>query len=318
MGMKAWNVQWLNHNSQRKYPLAEDATGLDTTGGFSIPDNFLVGLKLSVHHSSEFAPDRFLIRRVVSYSTGYSVVIAYQPTVGDPVEVASFSVPTSGMGDGDAVFPVGGLGDLADWMGHATIGTLDAIDEQPGGAWTFNLAGGRLDADAIQPILRSVSSLTIVNSGQVSDPITGPVRLVAGTNCQLVPSEAGGITTITINFLQGEGTIQDCGCEEGVDVGLPIRTINGISPNDARNFFVSGTTCLQVTSVTNGIRLDDTCSSPCCGPAELERITEDLQFLSAQAAAIKAMADDLGVSVRTMDLIVLGAKLGDQPCIGGS
>ena len=30
-----WNIEWLNQNSQRNYPLSEEATGYDITGAYA-------------------------------------------------------------------------------------------------------------------------------------------------------------------------------------------------------------------------------------------------------------------------------------------
>ena len=37
MPLSQWNLEWLDHNSQRNYPLAEDATGFDETSSFQLP-----------------------------------------------------------------------------------------------------------------------------------------------------------------------------------------------------------------------------------------------------------------------------------------
>ena len=46
MPLSQWNLEFLNHNAQRSYPLTADATKQDLTGSFVIPDDFLVGLDL--------------------------------------------------------------------------------------------------------------------------------------------------------------------------------------------------------------------------------------------------------------------------------
>ena len=49
MPIGIWNLEWLNHNSQRSYPLAEDATKTDITGTFTLPDDFILGLYFPIH-----------------------------------------------------------------------------------------------------------------------------------------------------------------------------------------------------------------------------------------------------------------------------
>jgi hypothetical protein len=66
-----WNLEWLNHNAQRAYPLADDATGPDETGAFKLPDNFLVELDLPVHAGLNVGPAGFFVLPSAAYAGGY-------------------------------------------------------------------------------------------------------------------------------------------------------------------------------------------------------------------------------------------------------
>ena len=78
MPLSTWNLEWLNHNSQRNYPLADDASGYDSTGTFQIPDDFLVQLDIPIHSAMDMDPAKFFIRQIVAASTGYSIIVSYQ------------------------------------------------------------------------------------------------------------------------------------------------------------------------------------------------------------------------------------------------
>ena len=43
MPLSQWNLEFLNHNAQRSYPLTDESTKTDTTNSFTIPDDFIVG-----------------------------------------------------------------------------------------------------------------------------------------------------------------------------------------------------------------------------------------------------------------------------------
>jgi len=56
---KILSTDWLNENSLRNYPLADDATGLDTTGSFTLPKDLLVDAIFPVDTSLNLDPGGF-------------------------------------------------------------------------------------------------------------------------------------------------------------------------------------------------------------------------------------------------------------------
>lgn len=312
-----WNLEFLNHNSQRRYPLADTANGTDTSNSFTIPEDFIVELDLPIHAGLDVASGRFFIKRIDAYSIGYAVIVGYAPTDGDPIDAATALIPrqTFATGTKNVVFSLGGVSNFADTVGKIVIGSLTGIDLQPAGSWFFEFTAGQLDPDAIRPIIAGVSSIKVINGSQESAKFYGDVELVAGTNCQLVPILVGGdLAKIRINFIQGEGSIEDCTCYGDAALTTPIKTINGVPPTTSGGFSFAGTTCLQIEPITNGIKFVDTCASPCCGATELERITQDLERLAQQATNIEGFLSRLQISVQTMDMVVLGSRLNDKSC----
>jgi hypothetical protein len=308
-----WNLQWLNHNAQRRYPIAQDTTVTDTTGVFIIPDDFIVELDLPVSAGMNVDPGQFFILNIGAFASGFSVVVGYQPAAGgQPIPVASALIPIQ-THQRNTLYALGGIAPFDDTIGKIMIGDLTNILKQPPGFWTFTLLTTRLEPDAIRPILRGVTSITCVNGDQVSLPLFGDIQFVAGSNMQIVPVIDGGQTSIRFSAIDGAGTIDQCVCD-GAAQGGPILRIDGIGPTAGGDFFIVGTTCLQIEPITNGIRLVDTCAQPCCGCPELERVTQDLQLLRQQAAGVQEFVSLLQNSVTAMDMVVLGSRLGDRGC----
>lgn len=308
-----WNQDWLSQNANRAYPLAQDATRLDATGSFTVPNDFLVGLKLPVAAGADVEPGKFFVRRIGSYGNGYTVTIGYAGDDGD-VDVATGVLSREAHTE-NQTYNLGGLGDFYDSRGFFTVGVLDAIDEQPTGFWTFDLAGGRLETDAIVPDLRGVSALIVVNGTSRSAPITGDVELVALANIQLVPSLVSDEDPqIGISAIQGEGLISDCGCGGPLD-SPPIRRIDGISPTAAGDFTLLAGTCLEFTELANGLQLNNPCSKPCCGCPDTVAINAKLQELGDQVVTLRTFLGRLESSVQTMDSTVLSTKLNDRGCV---
>jgi len=315
MPLGHWNVEWLNHNSQRSYPLADDASGLDDSGDFELPDDFIVELDLPVHAGMDVDPARFFIKHIGAYSTGYAVIVGYQPSAGDAITVASALIPRQTHARNTA-YALGGIEPFDDTVGKLVIGKLDNIDEQPPGYWNFSLENARLEPDAVRPIIRGVSSVVCVNGDQRSLPLRGVLELQAGQNMQIIPILVSGQDPIIrFNAIDGEGTIDECVCEGDAAPTDPIKRINGVAPTPTGDFNIIGTDCLQIEVIANGIRLVDKCSAPCCDCKDLERITRDLERLNSQAATVNDFVERLRDSVNTFDLIVLGSKLGDRGCV---
>jgi len=70
MPLSQWNLEFLNHNAQRSYPLTADATKIDTTGSFTIPDDFLVGLDIPVSTAMNMESGQFFIRQLGLFASG--------------------------------------------------------------------------------------------------------------------------------------------------------------------------------------------------------------------------------------------------------
>lgn len=305
MPARNWNLSWLSHNSQRAYPLVDDATAKDTSGSFSLPTDFLVELYLPVHAGLSVLPGRFLLHSVGVYSAGYSVVVGYDD--GTTIHKVASAVIAKSTHAKNAVYALGGIGDFADTMGRVVIGNLANIDRQPAGLWQFDLSGSRLESDCIRPIIRGIPSIRAKNGAEVSDPAYGHIVLSAGTNCRIdVIRQVDAPVEFRINAIQGAGLNELCGCLDTGDA-VPIRRINGIPPTTSGDFTVLGSDCLRVDEIVHGIQLNDTCSEPCCGCKELETITSALEAIRVQAATAEHILASLESRVTQMDMAVLGA-----------
>jgi hypothetical protein len=311
-----WNLEWLNHNSQRAYPLAADATATDTTNSFELPEDFIVDLYLQVPVSADIEPSRFFIKNIGSFQTGFSIVVGYQSSFLGPINIASASIARQAATP-DSVFRLTGIGDFVDAIGFVVIGRLEAIDLQPTGFFTFALDDGRLEAEPIRPQLRGVSALIAVNGADRSNRLQEDIELIAGANMRItaIPAVGGSLPKIRFDAIEGEGLTEDCVCED-TGVGPEIRTINGIGPSLTGNVNISGSTCVSITSEANGITINDTCSEPCCGCEELEAVTTDLEALRTKARTLEVFVTNLEASVTQTDQVILGSRLTDKGCLG--
>ena len=308
-----WNLQWLNHNSQRSYPLTEQATKTDITETITLPDSFIVGLYLTIHSGLAFAPNNFFIRTVVIAPTGFTLTVGYTAD-GITTDVATAVIAKNNYIPNQS-YALGGVNNFDDCVGRVVLGVLDEINKLPIGAYTFDLAGGALETDAIRPMIRAVSRLRVLNNNELSAPIYGDVVLVAGTNVRLSVASVASTTEITFDAIAGTNLNQDCQCAVP-QTGACITCINGVCSTDG-TFTFAQDECISIQPITNGLSFADTCASPCCGCTELDAITQQINRFGDGVTTLQNFVTRLGSEVAQMSLVVLGSKLGDTSCKTG-
>lgn len=305
-----WNLQWLNHNSQRSYPLTERATKKDITGTITLPDSFIVALYLPIHSGLSFAPNNFFIKSLLIAPTGFNVVVGYANGTTS-VEVAAANVIRANYQPNKS-YALGGVGAFDDCVGRIVLGALDEIDKLPPGLYEFNQTGAELETDAIRPMIRGVSRLRVLNNTEYSDAIYGDVTLVAGTNVRITTATVGDETHITFDAIANANLNENCFCEVSEEPDC-IRCINGVCSSDG-NFVLAADECVQITAMTNGLKIADTCAQPCCGCTELDAIINQIDRFGDGVTTLQNFITRLGSEVTQMSLVVLGSRLGDSGC----
>lgn len=298
-------VDWLNQNSQRNFPLSDEATVTDVLGGFQLPEDFIVDLIIPVSYAAGRDIGKFHLMEVGVFGNGITLKIGYGGVWGagewatEPVEVGRLSI--SDTHTENSSYFIYGIGDFADSIGKVTIGELDTLFTFSG-VYSFDIAGGRIVPSCIRPDIRSVSSLRVVNGNDTSDPLYGDVELVAGPNIQLTVENG----KVRIDAIESDNLNTDCGCVTQADITLadPIRSINGILPNADGNITLSGARCINVSNLTNAIELDDECATPCCNSEELEVILTDLNQLSRDVRLHNTTMQLIEVRLQQLETLV--------------
>lgn len=310
MAVVNWNLEWLNHNENRAYPLASDATREDQSGTFKLPNSFFVDMTLSVSPSVvNFQPSGFFIYQLGSLPSGFSVIVGYKPETTAAQRVATFNVDRASFIPYSS-YRLRGVDNFSDVEGYVTLGHLSEIDAQPPGLFTFDLAGGRLEVSAIHPQIRGVTGIRAVNNNNESDVMRGVVKLIAGRNCRLtldVPT-----STVRIDFIDGAGTVAACDCDTDITIGSPVYTINGVAPDSSGNFNLVGDECLTLTGLSGGIKLIDKCSQPCCSCPEYAAVKSALQLIDAKLRTVENFATRLDSAVSQFSGTILSTTIKDR------
>jgi hypothetical protein len=310
----AWGLEWLNSNSVRSYPLADSATKVDESATLRLPDSIILGLYFPVNAGVNVQAENFFIRNITVFASGLSISLAYDDGTGDYPIVAVIAVSFLNHTEYKS-YALVGSGVFSDSVGKIVLGRLEDLKNLPSGQFLFSYEGGKLDTDCVRPTIRGVSSLVLVNGNDRTNKLTGEIELVAGTNMQLsVVSSPGQPTQIRFDAISGEGLSKNCVCTTDDTIAPCIRTINGIPPTVVGDFTIAIDEGLTLVPTSNGIKLQDASSKPCCGCTELEAVTRDLTRFGDAALTFQNYLNRLEGSVNRMNLTVLGSRLGDAAC----
>lgn len=299
-----WNIDWLNANSQRNFPLSDVATRKDASGDFTLPNDFLVDLVWPVQADVTIDPSLFHVAAVGIFGGGVTLALGYNGTV-----IGNVSIPSAGFAPFNSYY-IAGTGNFFDSVGKVVIGSLTAI-MQNSGAYTFTLSGGRLEPSVIRPDLRGVSALYVKNIDEVSDAIQGDIILEAGTNfkVEMMPAEPGEPARIRLSAINGEGLDQACSCNENTDLPA-IKSINGVFPDLRGRVNLLGDDCIKVTGAANSVKLEDDCSKPCCGCEELNVVTAALANVLSQVVSLENLAYRLETNLNALQTNLIASKVG--------
>jgi hypothetical protein len=296
MANKIWQDSWPDRNRQRNYPLAEDVTCLDNTGAFRIPEDFILGLRLPIDSGMIPDPGRFFLQTIAAFSTGYQITLGYHSIAGDIFSVAVAQISAENF-EPNTVVLLTGQGDFAESIGHLMIGRLDSIARQPVGQFSFSLSTARLEPDCITPDIQGISAFRVRNRGVLSRRITADIEIAAGRNSRITVADGN---KIVIDFIDGEGSVAACECEEAP--GVPITHINGVGSGSNGDIGLAASNCLGVSSPGAGqLALSNSCAEPCCGCPELEAMAQKQSTYPSALESLKGFIlrlDALGTSIQ--------------------
>jgi hypothetical protein len=305
-----FNENWLAQNENRAYPLAFDAQAEDITGSFVLPTNLLLAMQLSVPALDNIDPARFFLSSIILTASGLTVRLSYDSGTSYTL-VGSAVIPFDSHTSKDS-YAISGANDFDDVTGKVVVGNITGL---PAGQFDFSPEGGKLDPDVCRPFLRGLRGLIVQNSDDQEIELTGIVSLNSGTNIRFTVDGAETDTpTVRVDAIEGEGLNQGCECE--TQVGDPIRTINLVRPTTGGDISVIGDDAIDITVITNGIQIVNTKAKPCCGCAELEALTQRLEFFGGAKATLESFLNRLQGEVGNTLTNLLGSKLNDVPCYG--
>ena len=293
------NVEWLNQNLLRAYPIHEnaDTTPLLKSGAAA------VGLHIPTCLITDFAFTLAFdeVDGTVPSLTGISHAgggFSLEISLGNRV----LTTVTVNIADHvvNSAYRVYGVGDNADCSGWIVLGDLDrAAEELPEGVYRFNAGQVPFEVSTLRMAPRGVRSITAVGKYGLKTymPLYGNVRIIAGSDISVRNDDSLNAIWLQAESKTGYARTEPCQCGEAS--GRHVSSINGMSV-DAVQIIGDGT-CISVETVNNAtdkqVKIRDTCSTPCCGCNELNFVESAVATLNHSIAVLQAYADTLNARI---------------------
>ena len=276
----AENLDFLNLNSLRNFPIKEGLNKTSSDGVFIIPDDLIVDFVMS---ASSTVGDEFYISKIVNLPETVTIEIsnvtsAVCGTIVIPVSTHTlykeyYLNPSN-------LYP--------NANGKMVIGSLDTINTLPFGTFAFpglpdsGDTNTTFETRTIIPCLGTISKFLFTNADGSSFAVTGDVVLTAGKNIKFRQVSSN---TVAIDAGEGLGLNASCNADKP-----SIKTINSISPDIHGNFTLAVSDCAKFTplsGVVSGLTLSDICCKPCLGCDEIGELTTRLMTIESELLKLR-------------------------------
>jgi hypothetical protein len=273
--------EWLNINAGRAFPLAENASRLDSSGSVKLPDSLIVAAQISM--TPDYAAGTFYVSRVGGFPDRVVVTISYLDADGISREIASV-VALAVTHTTNTTYPFTGVNSDAVLLGSITLGDLSEAMQAVPGLTDFDATSTPFEVSALFVATPALKALEFYNGSTLIQSFTDIAVLRPGENIRLTRIND---TTIRIDAIAGENLVSPAECENAEPVPPCIRTINGVAPDENGNFQLEGGSCLDINVQVGTITITDVCAKSCCGCDELEAIVQGLQAVEQQLITLR-------------------------------
>jgi hypothetical protein len=285
--MSTINPGWLNQNSQRTYPFAEDSRLRPTLDGVPSEDyRFPLGGVLDLMLETSKPDDVRSVYMSTFTLAGGVATIAFSDVASRELLASASCTRTD-----DTYTPVNftGFGKHDDIRGTVVFGEFSKVyDKLPDGIYSFEPEETTFEARCVRPSVPCVSGVFVTKAygDMESSRLRGDVALIAGRNVHLDYDEADNAIIISADSRYDYNDKCDCGDADR----NPVVTINGISADDV---VIEGDDCVNVEVSDGRIKISDTCSKPCCGCAELTFLNEKSNLLTTALGKLENYSNNL-------------------------
>lgn len=286
--------EWLNSNSVRSYPIAENCNRTDINGVFTIPNSLIVAAQIS--HSSLYRNGIFYISKISISLTNIIIFISFSPEDGNsPYDISSVNITISEFKQySNYVFS--GLGIHNSIIGSLTIGSCKEAINSGIGIFNFDKTSANFEVNTTFISIPALQYVEVYDdSGKLIYVSSDVLKFKAGENIRLTYEklDEDEYGSIRIDAIADENVIKEPdACENVQEFYLPcIKTINGVGADASGRFWVDESECIEIDENLDehSILIKDTCAKSCCGCADLSALTTALEALKIQEDQIRQL-----------------------------
>ena len=142
---------------------------------------------------------------------------------------------------------------------------------------------------------RGVRSITAVGKYglRTYEPLYGNVKIIAGSDMSVRNDAPTNAIWLQAESSTGYERTTPCAC--GSAASRHVRSINGMSVDQVQ--IVGDGSCVSVSQTDTSVKISDTCSTPCCGCAELNFVESALATVNKSMTVLRDYAEALGARI---------------------
>ena len=310
-------AEWLDQNQHRVFPLDDNMSAEDTTGGYIIPTSFMVDMFLCVPPG--YDTTKFYVKNIIARRYSTDVGIGYNDGTIDTTVGYFRSIPfdqeinTSYTFEAEAQSIAGSL-PLGITSGVLIVGSMEELLKKPG-HWTFDVNAAAILTTRVTEGLAGVTSITLEN-----DIFTGNIALKEGAGISITPTydSVHNQTVITVSAdlgaLGGELPVpltSDAAILENLTrlYGTPLTSINGVLPDSQGNFTLKALDCTRVSGIANGLSIENPCSKPCCEKEMLDDVYESISQLNQRYARLEGYYQNISRNINELQARMIALEI---------
>jgi hypothetical protein len=294
MALGAVFVEWLNANASRNYPIIEGLSRKDVSGNFTLPNDLIVSAQLNF--SREEVVGGFFVSEVGSFNNSCYISIGYEDEIGNVHEVSKIDVDYSSHTP-NQYYSFVGQGAFSHVVGYLCINNTESLGREGFGVFNFSKDSTSFEPNCLFVSIPALKSVELYSGGSLLHIANDVLRLKAGKNIRLsyVDGEDPNNKAIKIDAIAGLNldADEDSCSNNNFITKTPIKTINGIPPDEFGNFNIIGSDCIDIKEEPNGVSIHDMCSESCCGCDELDTLVSALEQLRAQEESIRTIINSI-------------------------
>ena len=268
------NLDWLNSNSLRNYPIKDDLGRVSVDGLFTIPNSLIVDMTVCAPQTS----NAVYISRIKYGSTSLFIELSVGNTVFGSFQT---SLPLADYNTDITLTPSPSFPGAS---GIITIGSADELVGLPFGDFKFEATSTSLLMRIYSPGPQGLSWISFTDVKGNANTYTGNVTVIGNSNIQF--RDNGGV--VYVDAGEGLGLNKLC-----TDAPKPILTINGVAPDNAGNFSLIADTCVSISDAQYGVVISNPCGEPCLGCDAIASLTTQVNRLESSILDIRNFSINL-------------------------